>query len=251
MNTKEKYNQIAKNYTERLDYSPERKYVFDPTMEVSNPDIGVDGSIKGRSVLDLACGNGNYTRYLKKQGASVVGVDLSEEMIKLAREEEKKNPLGIEYLVHDVKKLPKLGEFDMITAVFLLHYAKTKKELNKMCKNIHKNLASGGLFVTLNANPDYPYQFKKELGNFVTTKYPLEEGSEINITLFDKKGKLDCVFTNYQWSTNTYNESLKKAGFRQYMYLDPVISKEGIKKFGKEFWEEYKKNPHVKVIWAF
>lgn len=36
------------------------------------------GDLAGKSILDLACGEGFYTRLLKKQGvASIVGVDLS------------------------------------------------------------------------------------------------------------------------------------------------------------------------------
>ena len=36
------------------------------------------GDLRGRSVLDLACGEGFYTRLIKKAGADrVVGVDLS------------------------------------------------------------------------------------------------------------------------------------------------------------------------------
>src|SRR5262245_11482883 len=45
------------------------------------------GALAGKSVLDLACGFGFYTRLLKRHGAAqVLGVDISPEMIRLARQ---------------------------------------------------------------------------------------------------------------------------------------------------------------------
>lgn len=54
------------------------------------------GPLEGTRVLDLACGFGFYTRLLKQEGAAqVVGVDLSPEMIRLARANEQAEPLGV------------------------------------------------------------------------------------------------------------------------------------------------------------
>src|SRR3954451_15223933 len=60
------------------------------------------GDLAGKSVVDLACGEGFYTRLLRRGGAErVVGIDLSGEMIALARAEEAEHPSGIDYLVQD------------------------------------------------------------------------------------------------------------------------------------------------------
>ncbi len=86
------------------------------------------GDISGKSVLDLACGAGVYTRKLKQAGAShTVGVDISEEMIKLARKQEAQAPLGIEYILSDAQELGKIGDFDLVNAAHYLHYAPTKE----------------------------------------------------------------------------------------------------------------------------
>jgi 2-polyprenyl-3-methyl-5-hydroxy-6-metoxy-1,4-benzoquinol methylase len=43
------------------------------------------------------CGEGFYTRRIKRKGAgTVVGVDISEEMIRLAKQQEQNHPLGVE-----------------------------------------------------------------------------------------------------------------------------------------------------------
>jgi SAM-dependent methyltransferase len=67
------------------------------------------GDVTGRSMLDLACGEGGGTRTIKQAGAGrVVGVDVSEEMIRLAREAEAKQPLGIEYLARAAQGRPRI-----------------------------------------------------------------------------------------------------------------------------------------------
>jgi SAM-dependent methyltransferase len=64
------------------------------------------GALDGKSVLDLACGFGFYTRLLKQHGAAqVLGVDISPEMIHLAYQQEQAAPLGITYQICDAVTL--------------------------------------------------------------------------------------------------------------------------------------------------
>ena len=57
------------------------------------------GDLSGKTVLDAGCGEGLNTRLLAQGGAKIVGVDISAEMIKLARQTEQAEPLGIRYAV--------------------------------------------------------------------------------------------------------------------------------------------------------
>jgi SAM-dependent methyltransferase len=99
------------------------------------------GDMTGRSVVDLACGEGYYTRFLKRRGAGkVVGIDLSERMIDLALAEEDAHPLGIEYLVGDCRDLHPEVSFDLAVAAYLLNYAKDRVELTAMCRGVARCL---------------------------------------------------------------------------------------------------------------
>jgi len=65
---------------------------------MNNPAfVAFIGEVSGRQVLDAGCGEGYNTRLLARRGAAMTGVDISERMIELAREEERRSPLGIRY----------------------------------------------------------------------------------------------------------------------------------------------------------
>ena len=89
------YDLIAEQY-KRSKVTPWRTYIEQYTL------LELLGDVRGKSILDLACGEGYYSRIFKRQGASrVLGVDLSSKMIDLARASERESQLGVEYVVGD------------------------------------------------------------------------------------------------------------------------------------------------------
>ncbi len=142
------------------------------------------GDLAGKSILDLGCGEGFYTRKFRNKGAtSVIGVDISPKMIELARQEDKKEPLDIEYIVGDVMELGKVGSFDLVVASYLLNHAQTKEELLKMCQVMYANLKPGGRFVGINNNvqqsPD-SYPICEKYGYTKSISKPLQEGATLH-----------------------------------------------------------------------
>lgn len=243
INKKNEYDYIAKEYVGNI--SLKRRYCYDHSF------YKAIGKVDGKSVLDLACGSGYYTREIKKMGADkVVGVDISEEMIKIA-EEENEN-LGIEYLVCNVSEMPKIGEFDLIIGSFLLHYSKTKEELKLMCNNIFNNLKNRGKFIALNLNPDDPLQPEethRKYGSTTTTKGELKEGGVVRVKIYkDKDDKNPPEFSCYHWEKKTYEEILSKAGFKNIKFNYPEVSQDGIDKFGEEFWKDFIEHPGNVII---
>src|SRR5262249_61422137 len=93
------YDDIAEEYR-RAKQQPWRLHLEHYTL------FKLLGDVSGKTVLDLACGEGFYTRFIKRRGAArVVGVDVSPRMMGLARREEGGTPLGSGDLVHEVKEL--------------------------------------------------------------------------------------------------------------------------------------------------
>ena len=79
-------------------------------------------NLDGKTVLDAGCGEGYNTRLLAKKGAKTVGIDISPRMIELARQEEKRKPLGIHYKVTSFSDLSPFndGAFDVVVSFMSL-----------------------------------------------------------------------------------------------------------------------------------
>ncbi len=214
--------------------------------------FNVLGNVADKSILDLACGTGVLTRMFKSATKHVVGVDISEKMIEIARQEEAREPLGIEYLVGDVLELGEIDQFDIVVAAFLLNYSQTKEQLLKMCQNIYGNLKPNGRFVTINGNVDMPAEVYPKWRKYSIIKSisgPLQEGTPITIT-FDINGE-QFSFDNYCLSKATYNWAFQEAGFREIHWHKQTISPESIEQFGEEFWRDaldYPMNVYIECV---
>ena len=147
------------------------------------------GDLADLSVLDLACGDGIGTRLIKRWGAErVVGADISAQMIALARQQEEAQPLGIEYQVADAATLGKIGEFDRVTAIYLLHYAQNRAELLQIVRTAYENLKPGQHFVATIAALLQPGQAgggQRKYGfTYRLVDETLHEGARLRGTLF-------------------------------------------------------------------
>ena len=199
------------------------------------------GDVSQRAVLDLACGEGYYTRRIKQKGAAtVVGVDISGKMIRLAQQQEQNHPLGIDYLLSDVMTLGSLAKFDLVVASYLLNYAQTKEQLRKMFRTIAANLKPGRRFVGINNNPDQlPESFPicEKYGFTKSISGTLEEGRAITYEFFRAGQKFR--FDNYYLSRSTHEWAAQEAGLNSIRWYQIEVSPEGIKLFGKEFWQDF------------
>ncbi len=65
--------------------------------------------LQGLTVLDLGCGQGHFSRHLAAQGARVVGIDIADELLSVARGHEEREPLGISYHCVNAKHVDHTG----------------------------------------------------------------------------------------------------------------------------------------------
>ena len=234
------YDAIAREY-QRTKESPLRRHIEAFTF------FQMLGDVAELSVLDLACGEGFYTRLMKLAGAATAtGVDISSAMIALAQASETANPLGIEYFCGDVAELPDLGHFDVVSAAYLLHYAPDKKNLQAMCARIANQLKPGGRFVCINENPGQSagdYAGYTQYGFNKSVQEPRQEGSAITYSMVS--GRKIIRFDAYYYSRATYESALHAAGFSEISWRAPELSPEGIAECGEEYWREYLGNPPV------
>ncbi|HPJ70201.1 MAG TPA: class I SAM-dependent methyltransferase [Candidatus Mcinerneyibacteriales bacterium] len=73
---------------------------------------------RGEKVLDLGCGTGHYSLFLAQRGCDVIGVDISEPMLKFARKKSEMSGLSVRWVNTSLKELPFDEEsFDLVCSV--------------------------------------------------------------------------------------------------------------------------------------
>ena len=123
-------------------------------------------SVRYSSVLDLGCGEGYVARQLRRRGAVVRGLDVSEQMIARALEHESKDPLGIDFAVGDATDLAGIdsGSIDLVVAVFLFNYLDRAGTTAAMSE-VARVLRPGGRFIFTVPHPSLPFM-RSELPPF-------------------------------------------------------------------------------------
>lgn len=99
----------------------------------------------GSSVLDFACGKGRHAFFLNRLGYDVLGVDLSFNSIRSAKQMQKE---GLRFAVSDIREVIPGEKFDAIFNLFTsFGYFDSLEENLKVLKAIYKMLESEGIFV--------------------------------------------------------------------------------------------------------
>jgi SAM-dependent methyltransferase len=123
--------------------------------------LALEHGLPGRRLLDVACGTGKSFLPMLRRGYEVTACDLSPAMVELAREK----ALGAaEVVVADVRELPLLGEFDLVTCLDdSLNYLLGDDDLEAAFEGIAANLAPGGLLLfDLNTLGTYRRVFRSD-----------------------------------------------------------------------------------------
>lgn len=111
-------------------------------------DIFEKYGIKPSLVLDLACGTGNITIECAKRGYEMIGVDISPEMLSVARQKTLEQELDILFLNQDMTDFELYGTVDAIFCCMDgINYITEKKRLARMFKLVNNYLNNGGLFI--------------------------------------------------------------------------------------------------------
>ncbi|MEP3276949.1 MAG: class I SAM-dependent methyltransferase [Stappiaceae bacterium] len=211
------------------------------------------GDLSGKNVLDLACGEGHYTRMLKEAGACrTLGVDISPAQIQRALEVEKSEPTGCRYRVADVSDLNFDCQFDLATGVYLLNYASSRAQLLSLCQAIANALKPGGKFIGINTNmaldPRH-YDSYRKYGHRLSSPTRRAEGDVIGVHL-NKPDGTEVSFDNYYLSPKTYEAAFKEAGFQSFEWVSPMVSPEGKAARESGYWDTLLRRPPMIFIKA-
>ena len=103
--------------------------------------------VGGRRILDVACGTGNHAKILAARGYDVVGVDISDDMLSIARTKVKSHA---RFLRGDMRNLDAVvdGRYDAAICLFsAISYNRTRPDLKRTLQGLHHHLRARGVVV--------------------------------------------------------------------------------------------------------
>ncbi len=139
----EQYSDFAFIYDElmnEVDYDGWVKYIEDI---IKKEDVNV------KNILELACGTGNLTIPLTKKNYDIAGIDISDQMLNVAREKAEKEGVELVLLQQDIAEL----DFDVTNLDCILcacdgfNYITYDDDLENVFAKSHELLKDGGLFI--------------------------------------------------------------------------------------------------------
>ncbi len=114
-------------------------------------------------IADIGCGTGNLTIPLAFSGYNMIGIDLSEDMLMIAREKMMETDLDILFLHQDMAQMELYGTCDVMLATCdSLNYLSSIDILKSFFEKVKNYLNPGGLFIF---DMNTTYQFQEIYGN--------------------------------------------------------------------------------------
>ena len=198
---KAEWNSAAAAY-ELFNNSPDSySYTIEwPCIQELLPDLC------GKSVLDFGCGTGIFTFLLEKYYPSkTVGIDLSEEMLKIAVSKAKEKKSHAQFILGDAEKLASYFDetFDFVFSSTTTHFL---SDLDGLFKNVNLVLKEGGTAVISVIHPVYSAQYPIEHGD----RFP--DDDEWTVRYLDKRRRA------YIQPWIEYNDNFENRLSRSYHY---------------------------------
>lgn len=170
----------------------------------------------GFNVLDMACGAGRHAILLAKKGLSVTAVDLSENLLKIAKQTADKENLHIDFIHSDIRDFKSIVRFDLVLNLFTsFGYFETDEENVSVLKKAYDLLEVDGYFVLdffnsyflpqnlvefseENINDAIIHQFRKIKNDRITKKIVITKDGEIStfeesVRMFTKDELVDIL----------------------------------------------------------
>lgn len=174
------------------------------------PDVLGQRTAGGRA-LDFGCGAGRSTRLLRDLGFDVIGVDVSEAMVELARSAD---PGGDYRVLPEEDAAPELpGPVDLVLCAYPFDNIPTWERKVGLLRSIRDALAPGGRVVNLVSSPDI---YVNEWVSFTTRDFPENERADtgdvvriIGRSVPDARPVEDILWTDAAW-----HEVYRRAGLR-------------------------------------
>ena len=174
--------------------------------------------VTGRRALDFGCGTGRSTRFLRKLGFDVTGVDISEDMLRIARTTD---PSGDYRLVPgDNLNQFAAGSFDLLLCAFPFDNVPGEMKA-RLFRDLRRVLAPTGTIVNLVSSPEiYTYEW----ASFTTREFPentvARNGDVVRIVVTDHQDRRPVE--DILWTDEAYRAVYREAGLEAVQVFEPL-----------------------------
>ncbi len=156
------------------------------------------GDVGGIKILDMPCGNGRIHSYLRNFGYDVYGVDISEELINMARKIYGK--YSSKYKVGDMRNASFGIEFDVLINWFSSFGYFDDKGNRETLANFNRNLKSEGLLLMEIAN--YGLAMANLSRGAIVNEHKYKDVKEITINYLDPNDKRFAILEEIFYNRN-------------------------------------------------
>lgn len=208
------------------------------------------------TLLDMGCGTGKHAELFCNKGYIVHGIDLSEDMLKIASQRRKGKEDKLSFSHSNIQNLSLNKKFDVVVSLFhVMSYQNSNSELFKAFKVAKKHLKDGGIFIF-----DFWYG-PAVLTDLPTTRVKRLENDNIKVTRLAEpilNAQQNIVDVNYNIfiENKETKEVVEKKELHQMRYffdteLEFICESIGFNILNKYEWLSYK-NPDFSswnVVW--
>lgn len=178
--------------------------------------------VTGKRALDFGCGTGRSTRFLGNLGFNVTGMDVSENMVQIARATD---PSGDYRLVPDDNfDETDLDAFDLVLSAFTFDNIPGRMK-KRIFRDLGKLLATNGTIVNLVSSPEI---YTHEWASFTTKDFPenarARSGDTVRIIVTDHQDRRPVE--DILWTDESYASVYREANLQTVQVLRPLAKED-------------------------
>jgi 2-polyprenyl-3-methyl-5-hydroxy-6-metoxy-1,4-benzoquinol methylase len=187
--------------------------------EIVAPHLGpLFGDLTGKTVLDVGCGTGKYSRFAALFGAKVTAIDKGDLQIRHALEGNKRWNTKIDYLVGDICSIKGLDEkFDVALIMFVVLDTMSLESLQQIIREVARAVKPGGRLIL---GDIHPHNFGRV--NDVESVYPIGNGNYFSEACPIGSKVLMEFRPSYHYPLGTIINSICCEGFLLRRMIEPI-----------------------------
>lgn len=200
LSSREVWDKIARSFDET------RKKVWKVCSDF------IDSLPKGARLIDIGCGNGRHLILSSRVCRYAVGIDFSMEMLKVARENLRREGVGnVDLVLADARYLPlKNDSFDYALFVATIHNIEGRGERIRALKEARRVLRKGGRMMVTSW-----YRWQRRFRRYFLGEMILRRGGEFgDIYVKWKRNGLDLDRFYHLYSKRELVKDVRKSGFK-------------------------------------